>query len=1219
MGVQTKEITKEWNAKLYKIVEALHETQDYKSAKKVSQLIDKLENNELMLAFCGHFSAGKSSFINELLQEQILPASPIPTSANVVTIKKGEEKARVYFFDGEPLEILPPIQFDHVKKFAKEGDKVESVLYQYPFQNLPDKLVVLDTPGIDSTDDAHRVSTESALHLADIIFYVMDYNHVQSEVNLQFIKELQQQGKRVYLIVNQIDKHQENEIPFFTYKSRIEQSFQDWGIQYPEIFYTSLKVQNHQLNELNNVKQLVKTLTDNQASIMEETIARAIETIFEEHNKWLFDQNDEKLTSLENKMISSMSKEDLQKEIAEHTATIKKLQDQQVSIQKTFDDGIENIITNAHITPFEMRELSKNYLESRQKNFKVGLLFSKKKTEEEQQIREEKLLHDIQERVTTQLKKHLDDYILKFIKEKSVFINDLSERLEACFVEIDTDYLQKHVKPGAGVTGDSVLNFTKDIASSIRRDYKQKVVKLMEPIFVQILEESNQQIQQLKEKKVHAEQAMEAAVQYEQLIHDLNNKVDYLKEQLSASIDIISPHAKEIMVEYLKENVKQIKGDQLELESTQVKTPKEKAVQVTNESISSPVEQVIEKIGESIAIIQPLKGFEKVAEELKQKANKLSNQTFTVALFGAFSAGKSSFANALFGDKVLPVSPNPTTASINKISPVTENNPHGTVHVSVKSEADLLEDLQLALSYFNKNASSMDDVLKQVESLLKENHSKEVDTKSKPHYSFLSAFYQGWSEMKDKLGSLLSISLEDFPAYVAEETKACFVEWMEVFYDCDITRQGITLVDTPGADSVNARHTEVSFEYIKNSDAILFVTYYQHAFSKADREFLIQLGRVKDAFSLDKMFFVVNAADLANTKEELDLVTDYVESQLLEYGIRNPRLFPLSSLLALKEKLGEEVVLPSFMQSSQISAFEQSFYHFIKNDLLEMSVHAAKVDLQRTASKLSSILAAANESVEEKEQKRVKIETNKKTIHEMVTSYSMTPLQSRMEKEVSELLFYCKQRVFFRFADFFKDAFNPAVLQDNNNPKQQLPHCLKELMKDMEFDIAQEVRATTVRMEKFIHSMMKDWYVEMEKRATQVDVSCTFPSFQEKSIDALSIQASLESLSAKAIKEAFSHFRNAKSFFEKNEKVKMVNSLEENLSPIIDLYLQQNKEKLNKHYEAALGEYFGFSKNLIDEEVMEYYGSILNALVEKLPIDEWEKAEQQLTSILNEG
>ena len=72
----------------------------------------------------------------------------------------------------------------------------------------------MDTPGVDSTDDAHRLSTESALHLADLVFYTMDYNHVQSELNFRFTKELMRYNDNVYLIINQIDKHRESELPF---------------------------------------------------------------------------------------------------------------------------------------------------------------------------------------------------------------------------------------------------------------------------------------------------------------------------------------------------------------------------------------------------------------------------------------------------------------------------------------------------------------------------------------------------------------------------------------------------------------------------------------------------------------------------------------------------------------------------------------------------------------------------------------------------------------------------------------------------------------------------------------------------------------------------------------------------------------------------------------------------------------------------------------------
>ena len=118
-----------------------------------------------------------------------------------------------------------------------------------------------------------------------------------------------------------------------------------------------------------------------------------------------------------------------------------------------------------------------------------------------------------------------------------------------------------------------------------------------------------------------------------------------------------------------------------------------------------------------------------------------------------------------------------------------------------------------------------------------------------------------------------------------------------------MTRLGVTFVDTPGADSINARHTGVAFDYIRNADAVLFVTYFNHAFAKADREFLIQLGRVKDAFELDKMFFVVNAIDLAESEEEANLVKQYVQDELQRFGIRFPRVYGVSSLQGLKEKL----------------------------------------------------------------------------------------------------------------------------------------------------------------------------------------------------------------------------------------------------------------------------------------------------------------------------
>lgn len=196
------------------LIRRFKQANDQVNAKKAGQLLDKLKNKEVTVAFCGHFSAGKSSMINTLLGGEVLPSSPIPTSANVVKIKTGESGARIYLKDGKKVEFGPDYDINELKKYAVNGDEVETIELLHPSNLLNVPLSIMDTPGIDSTDDAHKVSTESSLHLADIVLYVMDYNHVQSEVNFQFTKTLKDQGKPVFLVINQIDKHVDFELPF---------------------------------------------------------------------------------------------------------------------------------------------------------------------------------------------------------------------------------------------------------------------------------------------------------------------------------------------------------------------------------------------------------------------------------------------------------------------------------------------------------------------------------------------------------------------------------------------------------------------------------------------------------------------------------------------------------------------------------------------------------------------------------------------------------------------------------------------------------------------------------------------------------------------------------------------------------------------------------------------------------------------------------------------
>src|SRR5699024_10107299 len=104
-----------------------------------------------------------------------------------------------------------------------------------------------------------------------------------------------------------------------------------------------------------------------------------------------------------------------------------------------------------------------------------------------------------------------------------------------------------------------------------------------------------------------------------------------------------------------------------------------------------------------------MKGFQTVIKELKQKKDRLENRELTIALFGTFSAGKSSCSNALFGEKVLPVSANPTTAVINRISPVTNEFSHGTVNISTKSDTELINDLEMITKHLTKQSMNLEE------------------------------------------------------------------------------------------------------------------------------------------------------------------------------------------------------------------------------------------------------------------------------------------------------------------------------------------------------------------------------------------------------------------------------------------------------------------------------------------------------------------------------
>jgi small GTP-binding protein len=1183
------------NERLASLYSYIHKQNNINLEKKLKQLAEKAMYQEYSIAFCGHFSAGKSTMINRLIGENILPSSPIPTSANLVKVKKGEEYAKVYFKKEKPRMYLPPYNYDQVKNYCKDGDQIEWVEISHADSNLPEGMVVLDTPGIDSTDDAHRIATESAIHLADLILYVMDYNHVQSEVNFLFTKDLAIAGKEIYLVINQIDKHRNEELSFEAFKKSVEDSFASWGVYPKGIFYTSLRQADNPHNQFQELQSFIHERIEHIDTHLKKSLLVSLNQLGGEYLSSLEEQNEEQERMALERLneLSVQEQEQLEEKEAEITGQLTELESSLEEAQKTFQKEMDKILKSAYLMPFQTRELAESFLQANQEGFKVGFLFSKQKTETEREERLTRFYEDLNEKVSTQLDWHIRSHFQQAIKEHHIKDQAILQACQNYETPFTKEVLVKNVKPGAVLSGEYLLNYTNDVVADITRGARKGIEAIYESLFKEMKLNLNIQLRRLEEERSNWEPYLKA----KKTLTELDSMLTAEKEMVD---DLLA--GKELNLEFLSElftpadeDVEIVKDNQpLHVQSEDIELDVEgpPVEKINIQTVSK--EKLVSKLFKTANELRTLNGFNQTANDLFEKASRIENQGFTVALFGAFSAGKSSFANALMGADVLPVSPNPTTAAINKILPVSEQYPHGTVRVKLKDADNLLSEVARSLKVFELQANDFQEALAHIKKIITQ--SSEITGNEKVHFSFLQAFQAGFGHLSNSLGQVIKTDLEEFREFVANETKSCFVEWIELYYDCELTQKGITLVDTPGADSINARHTGVAFDYIKNSDAILFVTYYNHAFSKADREFLIQLGRVKETFELDKMFFIINAVDLANDEEEAQSVVSYVKSQLNLYGIRQPNLFALSSLLALKEKLNANNINPS----SNMKSFEDSFYHFIANDLLQTSLSSAESDLQRVIHDIELLIEASNANENEKMARKKQLLIEKESVKTLIQKQSVGYWQSKVTNELEELIFYIKQRVFLRFNDFFKESFNPAVIKDDGrNLKKALNGALEEFLLSLGYDFAQELRATSLRMDAFLRKQMEELHHSLTASLKEVnkDLTITKSDFQQNR--QLEFVNAFEHLDRSLFQKAMATFKNPKAFFEKNEKTKMSDELQNVLQQPAEDYLSVEGIKLKELYNQLLEELFVQKLEAIHLEIDTFYERYVASLEDK--------------------
>lgn len=145
---------------------------------KVTQLKGIAENGQYFLTFWGHYSAGKSRLINNILGMNILPVQVRETTPVMTYIRYGEsEYGHIFMEDGSCRKV----KVEEIRRIYQNSDQLETIsvgdishielFLTNPL--LESGLVIVDTPGVNTLIQKHQDFAINAIESSRRVVYVL--------------------------------------------------------------------------------------------------------------------------------------------------------------------------------------------------------------------------------------------------------------------------------------------------------------------------------------------------------------------------------------------------------------------------------------------------------------------------------------------------------------------------------------------------------------------------------------------------------------------------------------------------------------------------------------------------------------------------------------------------------------------------------------------------------------------------------------------------------------------------------------------------------------------------------------------------------------------------------------------------------------------------------------------------------------------------------------
>ena len=179
--------------------------------------VRKKSADKFIVLIMGMFSSGKSSLLNALLGEDLLPTGFLPETAVLCEMHYSETK-RITMYPkkgaweagDEPFDLKNPCK-EEIAKYASidneagmnckdmDSDQIKSkfdkMVIQWPLEILKDGVVLVDSPGLNDPYNNDYI-TKGYLPVADAIIYVMNSLTPYSKEDKRQLDEINDMGMR---------------------------------------------------------------------------------------------------------------------------------------------------------------------------------------------------------------------------------------------------------------------------------------------------------------------------------------------------------------------------------------------------------------------------------------------------------------------------------------------------------------------------------------------------------------------------------------------------------------------------------------------------------------------------------------------------------------------------------------------------------------------------------------------------------------------------------------------------------------------------------------------------------------------------------------------------------------------------------------------------------------------------------------------------------------